>query len=81
MTTLYLQHGAGTTGPFCTESVQHQVTAIPNKGDVDRRHGMKHVSTKYLVRYRSMWRRVWQRTDGSHYIIHNYTNIYVLIRD
>ena len=70
----YLQHGAGTSGPFRTESVPVKVQELPwQKAGLTwtaTGYGAR-IPTRYMVQYNGRWRRVYAACYGiaaSHYI-------------
>lgn len=70
----YLQHGAGTTGPFLTESVPVESRLLPwQKAGLSYTasgYGAK-IPTQYRVRWLGRWRRVYCRiysNSGTLYI-------------
>ena len=62
----YIQHGAGTAGPFRTESAPARVSWKPGKS----RAGV--IRCRFQVRYAGRWRRLYSDTRATgipHFII------------
>lgn len=53
----YLQHGAGTKGPFRTEAVPVKETTAPRNNSATG-YGSR-IPTAYMVRVNNRWRRVY----------------------
>ena len=58
----YIQHGRGTTGPFCTASVDCKIKRLwwQDRGLQYTATGYgKRIPTQYMVKYEGNWRRVY----------------------
>ena len=58
----YIQHGSGTAGPFCTESVDCKIKRLwwQDRGLQYTATGYgKRIPTQYMVKYEGKWRRVY----------------------
>lgn len=53
----WIQHGAGTAGPFAEETVPVRETTAPKNPSVTG-YGAR-IPTRFMIRYRNRWRRVY----------------------
>lgn len=75
MTALYLQ--LKNMGEIEAVLVPHKTTPVPQ--DKRAHLGAKPVPTKYLIRHRNMWRRVYVALNGSLYIVSAYMRIPIVV--
>lgn len=75
MTALYLKIPDGDGGHACNQ-IPHKITSVPQ---VRKVAGCKFIPTKFAARHDHMWRRVWERGDGTFYIKAAYRNLDIVI--